>query len=139
MFRRPFAGMFFDITQSGLHLAMGNQFHSYHFCLFLCPFPTVSLGSDYQNDALCAMRAFGCSESSNRRKRMKECRVQSDSPALFIQEHCQFPCFQWGNALYFLSFYTVYFSTDSNTGLHCHIYFSKSVPGILQCLHSSCK
>lgn len=102
MFWRPFAGVFVDITE--FHLAMGNHFHSYPFFLFLCPFPTVSLGSDYRNGALCAMRAFWCSESSNRRKRTKECRVQSDSPALFIQERWQFPCFQWGNVLCFLSF-----------------------------------
>lgn len=139
MFWRPFAGVFFDMTQSGLPLAVANHFHSHPFCLVLCPVPALSLGGDYQKDVLCAMRAFWCWESSNQRKRRKECRVQSDSPALLIQEHWQFPCLQWGNALCFLSFHPVRFSTDSNTGLHSPIYFSKSVPDILQCLHSSCK
>lgn len=39
MFWRPFAGVLFDITQSGLHLVTGSHFHSYHLSLFLCPFP----------------------------------------------------------------------------------------------------
>lgn len=89
---RPFAGVFFDITQSGLHLAMGNPFCSYHFSLLyllsLCSFPAVPPGSNYQNDALCAARASWCSERSKGRKRVKECGAQSESPALFTW---QFP------------------------------------------------
>ena len=60
--------------------ATGYRFHSYHFCLFLCPFPAVSLGSDEQNDALRALRACWCSESSSRRRRMKGCGVQIHLP-----------------------------------------------------------
>lgn len=41
------------------------------------------------------------SSSSDQKKRMEECSVQCNPSALFLQEHWEFPGFQWCNALYF--------------------------------------
>lgn len=91
----------------------------FYLCLlqFLCSCPAVSLGSDNQSYAFCAVRAGSQRVAIMARDKKMQSSAWLTWP--FYPGIWQLPCFLLSQCSAFSVFYTVYIATDSNSRLPC--------------------